>query len=132
MTDDSLTPVTRAIFALNNPAPSGSEHYRAGWGDALDAAIDAARDALDSETRYTVNLEFPGTWPVNSAIELLPSEIPRKGELIGWTTEPVRDSVLLEPRTKFLRFRVADAMWCLNPTTNTDREVYLTLELEEN
>jgi hypothetical protein len=38
--------VTRAIFALKSPAPSGSEHYRAGWDDCLEAAMDAARDAV--------------------------------------------------------------------------------------
>lgn len=84
----------------------------------------------NSETRYTVNLELPDPW-LNASVELLPSEIPRKGELIGWTTEPVRDSTFAEPRTKFLRLRVVEAMWCLNPTTNTDREVYLTLEPDE-
>ncbi|MDX3034954.1 hypothetical protein [Streptomyces scabiei] len=38
--------VTRAIFALKSPAPPGSEHYRAGWDDGLEAAMDAARDAV--------------------------------------------------------------------------------------
>jgi hypothetical protein len=38
--------VTRAIFALKSPAPSGSEHYRSGWDDGLEAAMDAARDAV--------------------------------------------------------------------------------------
>jgi hypothetical protein len=40
--------VTRAIFALKSPAPPGSEHYRSGWDDGLDAAIDAAREAVDA------------------------------------------------------------------------------------
>ncbi|MFD5491559.1 hypothetical protein ACFWH4_01120 [Streptomyces sp. NPDC127091] len=38
--------VTRAIFALKSPAPAGSEHYRSGWDDGLEAAIDAARDEV--------------------------------------------------------------------------------------
>jgi hypothetical protein len=85
--------------------------------------------ADDSTARYIVNLEFPDGWQ-NASVELLPSEIPHKGELIGWTTEPVRESVFQDPRPQFLRCRVVEAMWCLNPTTNTDREVYLTLGLE--
>lgn len=85
------------------------------------------------DTRYTVNLEFTGPeYFPNASIELHPSEIPHKGELIGWTTEPVRKDAWSKPRTRFLRFRVAEAMWCLNPATNTDREVYLTLVPEEN
>ncbi|GAA1887577.1 hypothetical protein GCM10009837_06620 [Streptomyces durmitorensis] len=39
--------VARAIYALKSPAPSGSEHYRSGWDDGLEASIDAARTALD-------------------------------------------------------------------------------------
>jgi hypothetical protein len=38
--------VTRAIFALKSPPPPGSQHYRSGWDDGLEAAMDAARDAL--------------------------------------------------------------------------------------
>lgn len=38
--------VARAIFALKSPQPPGSEHYRSGWDDGLEAAIDAARDEL--------------------------------------------------------------------------------------
>jgi hypothetical protein len=85
----------------------------------------------DNPTLYVVNLEFPDPWR-NASIELTPAEIPRKGELIGWTTEPVRESIFTEPRPEFLRFRVAEVMWCLNPTTNTDREVYITLAVEES
>jgi hypothetical protein len=44
--DELAKTVTRAIFALKSPAPPGSEHYRAGWDDGLEAAIDAARDAV--------------------------------------------------------------------------------------
>lgn len=43
---DSVQRVTRAIFALKSPPPAGSEHYRAGWDDALEAAIDVVRDEL--------------------------------------------------------------------------------------
>lgn len=39
--------VARAIYALKSPAPQGSEHYRSGWDDGLEASIDAARTALD-------------------------------------------------------------------------------------
>jgi hypothetical protein len=85
---------------------------------------------MTDTTLYTVNLEFPDPWR-NASIELTAAEIPRKGELLGWTTKPVRESILTEPRPKFLRCRVVEAMWCFNPTTNTDREVYLTLALEE-
>lgn len=38
--------VARAIWALKSPAPSGSQHYRSGWDDGLEAAMDAARDAV--------------------------------------------------------------------------------------
>lgn len=38
--------VARAIFALKSPLPAGSEHYRSGWDDGLEAAMDAARDAV--------------------------------------------------------------------------------------
>lgn len=44
--DELAKHVTRAIFALKSPAPPGSEHYRSGWDDGLEAAIDAARDAV--------------------------------------------------------------------------------------
>ncbi|WP_189984581.1 hypothetical protein [Streptomyces capoamus] len=36
----------QAIWALKSPPPPGSEHYRSGWDDGLEAAIDAARDVL--------------------------------------------------------------------------------------
>lgn len=38
--------VTRAIFALKSPVPPGSEHYRSGWDDGLEAVMDAAREEL--------------------------------------------------------------------------------------
>ncbi|MER5875512.1 hypothetical protein ABT119_06225 [Streptomyces sp. NPDC001910] len=38
--------VTRAIFALKAPSPDGSKHYQSGWDDGLEAAMDAARDAV--------------------------------------------------------------------------------------
>jgi hypothetical protein len=38
--------VTRAIFALKTPSPDGSKHYQSGWDDGLEAAMDAARDAV--------------------------------------------------------------------------------------
>jgi hypothetical protein len=38
--------VARAIWALKSPPPPGSEHYRSGWDDGLEAAIDAARDVV--------------------------------------------------------------------------------------
>jgi len=38
--------VTRSIFALKSPSPDGSQHYQSGWDDGLEAAMDAARDAL--------------------------------------------------------------------------------------
>lgn len=44
---DLKSRVTRAIHALKSPEPDGSQHYRSGWDDGVDAAIDAARDALD-------------------------------------------------------------------------------------
>lgn len=47
--DHIITRVTRAIHALKTPPPSGSPHYRSGWDDALEAAIDAARGVLTDE-----------------------------------------------------------------------------------
>ncbi|WP_435643830.1 hypothetical protein ACR9VJ_26245 [Streptomyces sp. H49] len=38
--------VTRSIFALKTPSPDGSTHYQSGWDDGLEAAMDAARDAV--------------------------------------------------------------------------------------
>ena len=38
--------ITRAIFALKTPSPGGSQHYQSGWDDGLEAAMDAARDAV--------------------------------------------------------------------------------------
>jgi hypothetical protein len=45
--DELKKRVTHAVHALKTPAPSGSQHYRSGWDDGVDAAIDAARDAFD-------------------------------------------------------------------------------------
>lgn len=44
--DQAQKRASRAIWALKSPAPPGSEHYRSGWDDGLEAAIDAIRDAL--------------------------------------------------------------------------------------
>lgn len=38
--------VVRAIFALKTPSPDGSTHYQSGWDDALEAAMDTAKDAI--------------------------------------------------------------------------------------
>ncbi|MEU2996887.1 hypothetical protein ABZ684_04820 [Streptomyces sp. NPDC006995] len=59
MTDTPMTPdvaavqqaATRAIHALKSPVPDGSQHYRSGWDDGLEAAMDAARDALEGPAR---------------------------------------------------------------------------------
>ncbi|WP_228994355.1 hypothetical protein [Streptomyces sp. DH8] len=59
MTDTPMTPdvvaiqqaATRAIHALKSPAPDGSRHYQSGWGDGLEAAIDAARDGVEGAAR---------------------------------------------------------------------------------
>jgi hypothetical protein len=37
--------VVRSLFALKDPKPDGSEHYRSGWDDALEAAMDVAKSA---------------------------------------------------------------------------------------
>lgn len=42
--------VTRAIYALKTPPPTGSEHYRSGWDTGLEAAADTARDAVLAAT----------------------------------------------------------------------------------
>lgn len=49
--DELAKRVTRAIFALKSPPPPGSQHYRSGWDDGLDAAIDAARAAIEEAAR---------------------------------------------------------------------------------
>jgi hypothetical protein len=47
MADEDLTKrLTRAIWALRNPLPSGSVQYQGGWEDALEAAIDVVKDEL--------------------------------------------------------------------------------------
>ncbi|WP_329217312.1 hypothetical protein [Streptomyces microflavus] len=59
MTDTPMTPdvaavqqaATRAIHALKSPTPDGSPYYQSGWDDGLEAAIDAARDALEAPAR---------------------------------------------------------------------------------
>lgn len=38
--------LVRAVFALKTPSPDGSEHYRSGWDDGLEAAMDAVRDTV--------------------------------------------------------------------------------------
>jgi hypothetical protein len=43
--DDRMKRIVRAIFGLKSPPPAGSQHYRSGWDDGLDAAIDAAKNA---------------------------------------------------------------------------------------
>ncbi|MFZ3592242.1 hypothetical protein [Streptomyces sp. BH104] len=40
----------RAIHALKSPAPDGSQHYRSGWDDGLEAAIDAVREMVEGAT----------------------------------------------------------------------------------
>ncbi|BCM70899.1 hypothetical protein EASAB2608_06233 [Streptomyces sp. EAS-AB2608] len=47
--------VVRAIFALKTPSPDGSQHYRSGWDDGLEAAMDAARDAVLAVLPETVD-----------------------------------------------------------------------------
>lgn len=44
--DDRTRRIVRAIFGLNSPLPAGSQHYRSGWSDGLDAAIDAVKSAV--------------------------------------------------------------------------------------
>jgi hypothetical protein len=50
--EDLTKRLTRAIWALRNPLPSGSVQYQGGWEDALEAAIDVVKDELlkDSAT----------------------------------------------------------------------------------
>lgn len=38
--------VVQSIFALKTPSPDGSKRYQSGWDDGLEAAMDAARDAI--------------------------------------------------------------------------------------
>ncbi|MFF1684657.1 hypothetical protein [Streptomyces sp. NPDC058254] len=40
----------RAIHALKSPVPAGSQHYRSGWDDGLEAAIDAVREMAEGAT----------------------------------------------------------------------------------
>lgn len=40
---DQLRAAVRAIHALKSPTPDGSRHYRSGWDDGLEAAMDAVR-----------------------------------------------------------------------------------------
>ncbi|MFI2081487.1 hypothetical protein ACH43Y_14205 [Streptomyces rubiginosohelvolus] len=40
---DQLRAAVRAIHALKSPTPDGSPHYRSGWDDGLEAAMDAVR-----------------------------------------------------------------------------------------
>ncbi len=52
--DDRTKRIVRAIFGLKSPPPAGSQHYRSGWDDGLEAAIDAAQNAVpDSDGRPT-------------------------------------------------------------------------------
>lgn len=41
----------RAVHKLKSPAPSGSQHYRSGWDDGLEAAIDAISSAAEGGDR---------------------------------------------------------------------------------
>jgi len=47
---DAANQVTRAIYALKTPPPTGSEHYRSGWDTGLEAAADTACDAVLAAT----------------------------------------------------------------------------------
>ncbi|MET8826051.1 hypothetical protein ABZX40_13345 [Streptomyces sp. NPDC004610] len=44
--DEAAKHVVRSVFALKTPSPDGSKHYQAGWDDGLEAAMEAARDAV--------------------------------------------------------------------------------------
>ncbi|MFI0233120.1 hypothetical protein [Streptomyces sp. NPDC017086] len=44
--EEAAKHVVRSIFALKTPSPDGSKHYQSGWDDGLEAAMDAARDAV--------------------------------------------------------------------------------------
>jgi hypothetical protein len=61
MGDEEIKRITRAIYALKSPPPAGSEHYRAGWDDALDAAIDAVRDIAPAEDAPAADVSTTGT-----------------------------------------------------------------------
>lgn len=47
--DDRTKRIVRAIFGLKSPPPAGSQHYRSGWDDGLEAAIDAAKSASSED-----------------------------------------------------------------------------------
>jgi hypothetical protein len=38
--------VVRSLFALKDPKPDGSKHYRSGWDDGLEAAMNTAKSAV--------------------------------------------------------------------------------------
>lgn len=44
--DTVATYVVRSLFALKSPVPDGSKHYRSGWDDGVEAAMDAAKTAV--------------------------------------------------------------------------------------
>lgn len=47
--DDIIRRVVHAIHDLKSPPPWGSDHYRSGWDDALEAAKDAAHVLTDED-----------------------------------------------------------------------------------
>jgi hypothetical protein len=47
--EELIKRLTRAIFALKSPPPDGSDHYRSGWDDGLEAAMDAVREELEDQ-----------------------------------------------------------------------------------
>ncbi|WP_432147923.1 hypothetical protein [Streptomyces sp. bgisy029] len=58
---DQLRAAVRAIHALKAPAPFGSPHYRSGWDDGLEAAMDAVR-GMD----LAVARQLLGTTPITA------------------------------------------------------------------
>lgn len=47
--NDQTRRIVRAIFGLKSPPPAGSPHYRSGWDDGLEAAIDAVKSVAPAE-----------------------------------------------------------------------------------
>lgn len=124
-TADLVKHVTRSIFALKTPSPDGSKHYQSGWDDGLEAAIDAARDALVA------------VLPATTEHEALWNELHRRDaetdQPHAADTSALRDRIAaaivdlynagavyaLEPGQAEL---MADAVMAVLPTTNHDTD----------
>lgn len=106
--------LTRAVFALKTPSPPGSEHYRSGWDDGLEAAIEAVAEFFDQRPS-AVSVVPPATNQTalrELVAEALLDHLSRTADI-----RPGRDGDLafMPEVTDAERLRLADAVLAVLP-----------------